>query len=223
MCGIADERIRQLLAEATLTFDAALKITQAFESAEANAKVLRSNAATAAMAEVHATYHDPESKRHHPGLRCHRCGECHAADRCRFRNAVCHYCGKKGHIARVCRTRENSKGGRPRKMQRNQRPQPQKTNTVVDAPSEETQNVVEVEYPIFHTSASKRAPLVATLKVNDTKLVMQVDTGAALSLISESMYRSLWSSRTAPSLQKASVELRTYSGEKLRVCGRISV
>ena len=73
--------------------------------------------------------------------------------------------------------------------------------------------LLRLEYPIFHSTASSTAPLVTTLCVNGSELVMQVDTGAALSLISESTYRSLGS--TAPNLQKASVKLRTYLGEEL--------
>jgi hypothetical protein len=37
--------------------------------------------------------------------RCMSCGEFHLRSTCRFRNAVCHGCGKTGHIKKVCRGR----------------------------------------------------------------------------------------------------------------------
>ncbi len=52
MCGIQDERLqRRLLAEPDLTFKKAFDIAQAYESAESNAKALR----TSQPVEVHAT------------------------------------------------------------------------------------------------------------------------------------------------------------------------
>ena len=37
---------------------------------------------------------------------CYRCGGgSHKASECKFKDAECHYCKKKGHIARVCRSR----------------------------------------------------------------------------------------------------------------------
>ena len=35
---------------------------------------------------------------------CYRCGEAHQAAKCRFKQATCHKCKKKGHIAKVCRS-----------------------------------------------------------------------------------------------------------------------
>ena len=51
---------------------------------------------------------------------------------------------------------------------------------------------------------------------------MEIDTGAAVLLISESTNNSLWSGENKP-LQQADVSLHTYSGEKLPVIGQISV
>ena len=54
VCGLRNERMqRRLLAKATLTFDKALKMAQAFETAELNARVLRP--ASEAPVEVHTT------------------------------------------------------------------------------------------------------------------------------------------------------------------------
>ena len=35
---------------------------------------------------------------------CFRCGGNHYANKCNFQDRTCHACGKKGHLARVCRS-----------------------------------------------------------------------------------------------------------------------
>ena len=43
-------------------------------------------------------------------MSCHRCGGPHLATVCKFKEAVCYACRKRGHIARVCRSKGYSKG-----------------------------------------------------------------------------------------------------------------
>ena len=52
---------------------------------------------------------------------------------------------------------------------------------------------------------------------------MEVDTGAALSLISDATYKQLWPSVNAPQLRKPSIRLRTYTGEELQLVGEAVV
>ena len=52
---------------------------------------------------------------------------------------------------------------------------------------------------------------------------MDIDTGSALTLISQATFSKLWPGRNAPHLESTSVRLRTYSGEELRVVGRAVV
>ena len=41
-----------------------------------------------------------------PKKSCYRCGGQHKAEVCRFRTEKCRKCGKVGHIAKKCRSRE---------------------------------------------------------------------------------------------------------------------
>ena len=59
-----------------------------------------------------------------------------------------------------------------------------------------------------------------TVCINKQKLVMEVDTGAALSLISEETYSSKFSNLK---LKPTDVQLRTYSGELISVLGSLNV
>ena len=59
--------------------------------------------------------------------------------------------------------------------------------------------------------------------LNKSKLEMEVDTGAALSVISKSTYDQMWSDESAPPLKPAAAKLKTYTGEQIRVVGAITV
>ena len=52
---------------------------------------------------------------------------------------------------------------------------------------------------------------------------MEVDTGSALTLVSEATFSKLWPPGTYPHLESTPIRLRTYSGEELGVVGRAVV
>ena len=56
--------------------------------------------------------------------------------------------------------------------------------------------------------------------INKQQLLMQVDTGTTVSLVSEETYCRMWPQK---SLQQATTVLRTYSGEQISVCGCMNV
>ena len=99
VCGVEDSRIQhRLLAELELTFEKAFEIAMASESAEKNVKDLQSPVPVNKL-KTHGTQNP-----------CYRCGEKHKAADCRFKTAECRKCGKKGHIARVCKSKPLPKG-----------------------------------------------------------------------------------------------------------------
>ena len=103
VCGVEDSRIqRQLLAEPQLTSDKAFEIVTAYESAERNVKDLQSG----------SQLHPVINKLNTRGTQntCYWCGDKHKAADCRFKTAQCRKCGKKGHIAQVCKSKPLSKG-----------------------------------------------------------------------------------------------------------------
>ena len=46
---------------------------------------------------------------------CYRCGGKHLANHCRFKEAECHACRKKGHIANVCKFKKSGSSRRASK------------------------------------------------------------------------------------------------------------
>ena len=62
-----------------------------------------------------------------------------------------------------------------------------------------------------------------TVLLNHVETPKEIDTGATLSIISENTYKALWPSKVRPQLQSSTARLSTYTGEKIRVLGQITV
>ena len=51
---------------------------------------------------------------------------------------------------------------------------------------------------MYHSTSVDTKPYMVTVKVNGADLKMEVDTGAALSVISEKTYNTLWPHHSTP-------------------------
>lgn len=123
VCGIADDRIqRRLLVEPDLTFDKALKLAQAIETANKDIRDLQQKALefnvnkSATSLSVHKVKMDYKRQGKGAPLPCYCCcGGDHLARDCQFVNEKCHGCGKKGHVKKMCRSApppdQQAKGG----------------------------------------------------------------------------------------------------------------
>lgn len=200
VCGINDERIqRRLLGEPTLTFARALELSQAQESASRYARDLQQKS-PAESVHVIRSGKEAESSESEAGL-CYRCKGRHAASDCCFKRAECNNCGKKGHIARACRNSKN-----------------RQANFI----SDETPDEVYTMFQVTSSTVDRKPPTV-TMMVQKTKLTMEVDTGAAVTVIRENTYRYLRRKGQAPPLECSNARLRTYTGELVAVRGSVTL
>ena len=213
VCGCRDHRLQcKLLAESDLNFEKAFKIAKAAETAEKEARDLHETPAAQTvhtMKGVHTKTHvrripsQPQGKSTSPI--CYRCGAKHKATECRFKDAECNFCKKKWHIAKVCRSKLKMQKSETHLMPAEDNPDPQ-------------------EYSLFHTQGCNRSPpILITLKVNGVDLTMELDTGATLSLISEKTYKELFPAETAPHLQSSKAQVKTYTGEVIKILGAVEV
>ena len=223
VCGInADHIQRRLLSEtSTLTYKKALELAQGLETAAKNVQELQ----TSKRGLGRAAFGDRDSsqgeihkmttkKTDSDDTTCYRCGrEGHNGAKCRFKDAKCHYCGKVGHLRKVCRSSPKTKppfGG----TQRGEQPRSVKHLEQGDLGD-------SGEYTLFQLGTSARSkPIEIALQIDERPVTMEVDTGAALSLVSEEVYRQTWPDK--PLLQ-SKVNLRTYSGEQINVLGSLEV
>ena len=219
VCGITDTSVqKRLLAEKDLTLDKAVSLAQSVEIAEKGAKDLKSPAEGSAElyklargAMSGSENKSREAKYKYPPV-CFRCSGRHLATNCRFVSEICHSCGKQGHIARVCRSA-------PGKHSDRKNPEPSVGNKEVHQVAEEP---AEVEYSLFPVQGSNSKPLQTTMLVEGHKLTMEIDTGAAVSIVSEDTVNSSPFLKCLP-LQQTNVRLRTYTGQPVSVLGQLLV
>ena len=209
VCGLADRNIqRKLLAEADLTLDAALDTARAMEAADQNARALQPSAQPVESQDVNLTQRRRTSggggagDSQQGGDPCSRCGSTkHTPEDCRFKSVVCHACKKRGHIARVCRAKRQDKNNRPPRSRRSN-----STNAVDREEDEDLEEEEEEEYALF-SIRSNREPIRVEVLVNGKSLSMILDTGAAVSIISEATYRTVWPTE-GPSVQPSATALK---------------
>ena len=66
-------------------------------------------------------------------------------------------------------------------------------------------------------------PLMVTVEMDNTPVKMEVDTGAALSIMSYSTFSSTWPTDSTPEVKPTRAKLRTYTGEAITVRGDVDV
>ena len=114
-----------------------------------------------------------------PGSQCYCRGGKHTASVCWAIEATRHYCHKKGHIVRVCRTKQNRRS--PEKLS-------VKTNLV------QTVTESNEDYSLFTLGSTHSSPLRVKVYLDQQPVSIQVDTGAAVSVISHNIFQSIWGS-----------------------------
>ena len=74
--------------------------------------------------------------------------------------------------------------------------------------------------PVHYMEKRSTEPVQVQMMINGKRLDMEVDTGAALSLISESTRKAIFPKEK---LRPAKLSLRTYTNEPIEVTGTLNV
>ena len=218
VCGISDDAIqRRLLTEPGLTYKKSLEIAQNLEATSQNMRELHSTSSSKkeASSEVNKVIQagKPESKpQGKSDTPCYRCGKPgHKSASCRFKEATCHFCGKVGHLKSVCLTRKKTEAQRKKKE-----PQPRPVMTVKSDDTADTEH-----YPLYTLqSSSSTPPIKVPILLDGLQVEMELDTGAAFSLMAEGNFRQLFPSKE---LAPTKIHLCAYSGEPIEVLGSIDM
>ena len=208
--GLRAEGIRKrLLTEPNLTFAKAIEIAQSVETASKDAQQ--------PFEHVSSKINNVPTSTPAKSNPCHRCGQTnHKPSNCKFKDATCLACGNKGHIKRVCRT-----GKLPQRGQRQQQRQPagSKRTTWIDV-EQEGDSTTDNSFDIFTVGKTSASPIVVELYVNEKPLTMEVDTGAAVTIVSEQQFRRLL---PQGQVSKSTVVLRTYTSEVIPMLGEVQL
>ena len=193
-----------MLTEADLTLTKAIELSVGVEAADKNAKSLKGT--------------ESSIKSITPGKACYRCGRTsHDQKDCRFKDAECHNCGKRGHIAPVCRSPKKKR--QPRRN--NSRRPGLGTKYVTTTHDQEPESEEDDEsLPLYTVGGGATPPIKVPLLVDGKSLTMELDTGAAVTIVSEKQYKDLFPHLP---LQESQVLLKTYSGEQLPVVSEVRV
>ena len=204
VCGINEDSIqKRLLTEGDkLTLDKAIRIAQSYETAQKDATELLPNETVPQPVHRIQPVLAAQSQAHNK--KCYRCAKPgHLPSACRFKKERCHKCHKIGHIKRACTTVN-----------------PRSTPVSNVRHVSEMDTTAEHEYPLFTLSTSHTPPLTISVKINEKQVLMELDTGAAVSLVSEDTRKQHWPEQQ---LRESTARLKTYSGEHLEVLGSMDV
>ena len=214
VCGIRDDALQcSLLSILKLTFDKACEQALTHELAEQNSKVL------SAPTSVHRNERDASATAHpkvndrnqaHLETPCYHCGGQHSAKSCRFKDSVCNFCRKKGHIQCVCRSHCQESPHTPAQPKWSQQHQTYRLDKAPPTPPP-----LARDYTLFAVSVDRVAPFTAVVEIDGADLRMEIDTWAAVSLISESTYSHLWSVISPPTVSSKAPHLLR---EGVRAC-----
>ena len=134
----------------------------------------------------------------------------------RFKEAVCHQCQKKGHLAKVCRQRLAQQSTDKKHVRKQQG---RGANWVQTGPNVSEEDS-DTDLPLYQVNSKASHPITVDLEVNKTKLTMEIDTRAAVSVISEQTRKKMFPD--VP-LSKSTLLLKTYTGEVMPVLDEMKV
>ena len=205
VCGLRHQGTqKRLLSESDLTLTKATEIARSGEAAEKQVVQFKDTSNAPVMLMSSQSSKDAYQQY----VLCSRCGgNNHLAKDCRFKDALCHKCNKPGHLARMCRSKP-TKGYNPQQFVR--------PNNWVETRTDDGTN----DFGLFQVQGAPPQPFTVELSVEGRPLTFEVDTGAAVTLISEATYNQQLNGKP---LQESAVRLKTYTQERVQVLGEVSV
>ena len=162
-------------------------------------------------------------------MECSRCLRQHLPSSCPFRNKTCFACGRRGHLRAACE-RLSRQHLRQLSADSSQPAAEAPDDAGAGLPRQELLDpeggvACDETYAMFsvrQNACERRPPLMVKVSLDGRAVDMELDTGAALSVCSDSVFRQLWPS-DGPDVEPCDVRLKTYSGEPLSVCGQAMV
>ena len=238
VCGIGNVQIQtKLLSEKSLTFKKAFDMAVAMETASENSKSISNMSMTsqsqgASVNVLHKGKFKSSSFKNDKSGRsggCFRCGNKHNPDQCKYKESTCFGCGKVGHPKFNCRSSTDKKQSDHVKFSESKKRAERKQNRNYDLSetdfSEDFYNLFSMSESDNKSESSRssvviqKEPLITKLLINGQSLDFQVDTGAALTVMSHEVYDKHFKEP----LLHCNKTLKTYTGEEVSIVGETNV
>nr|XP_054921419.1 uncharacterized protein LOC126519842 [Dermacentor andersoni] len=205
VAGIRNEETqRALFAERELTFDGACKIALDRELAARDTEQLRSREREAPVLVVKSRPHQyrrPANPKHveaRKNEKCARCGRGHSSEECWYKNFICRKCSAVGHLKSMCPVAR----AKPKNMH------------ALECSDDDS------EQELYHVINANQSSYEVSVEIEGRKLNMQIDTGAAVTIVPEQVYLSEF---PHVKCEPCKMSLRTYTGEQMQLKGQCDV
>ena len=224
--GINDDRMqRRLLSEPykDLTLNKAVDICNAMESAANNVERLHTSSTTSpsvnALTDRKAVQHKKKSNNNKNAIQphkgnCLRCGDgSHHSDSCKHKETKCNYCGKVGHLQKVCFKKQRDNGSR-NNGHSNYAKKVHNIDEDVNTDSYDTVFSIQGQENEFVP------PVKKIVYINNKTVEFEVDTGSGVTLMSLTEMERLNLNLKLTTTDKT---LLSYAGHGIKVVGKTSV
>lgn len=133
---------------------------------------------------------------------CPACGYSgHNTGTCKFTKYKCKSCGVKGHLRRVCPKRGIK-------------------HNFIECGENDVDDSDDGKRLIFHIKSARGEPMLESVLVNGITLPFEIDTGAAVTVISEETYNKYFSKTR---LKLSNTILKSYNGSTIATLGVITL
>lgn len=187
VCGINSVTIQtRLLEQPDLTFEDAVQTALAMEAAKKDAgEICQASSSTNAFTTHRVT--TPAGD-----VTCYRCGDGHLASSCKHVNTTCNYCRKRGHLSKVCNSKQKDAPSSKNKPAKHRSSGPGRKSrlphtlpmNVLDDNTEDSGVTSSEVFDMWQVDSSVPSPpFTVTVNVCGKPLCMEMDTGATVSVM----------------------------------------